>query len=126
MQDKRKYPRFSISLDTDLVMKDLKGTFVANTKDFSRGGMGIVLDYAIPCKEQEVQLILHLEECPHPVEVKGAIVWTQVKDNRQQVGIEIHDIDKAIKGEILDRAFQTWREEQKKEMLKSSGDKGSL
>lgn len=109
MTDQRKYPRFEIPLSAD-VANEVSGEHVkATVTDFSRGGMGLVLDHAPFSSGQAVQLQLFLNIEQYPVKSTGTVMWHDQARSKQQVGIRFDDIDPESKSDILDLAYEQWR-----------------
>jgi c-di-GMP-binding flagellar brake protein YcgR len=110
--ERRKFIRFEIPLDVIFKPSDNSATYSSGiTKNFSRSGC------CIESGSTDLSLTDNMDlQVKHPskdffVPASGTIVWKQqLGDDKWLLGLDILDIDKEAKSEILDFAYDIWLE----------------
>lgn len=110
--ERRKFIRFEIPLDVIFKPSDNSASYSSGiTKNFSRSGCCIESGSAHLSLSDNLEL-----KVKHPskdvfVTASGNIVWKQqLGDDKWLLGLDILDMDKAAKSEILDFAYDIWLE----------------
>jgi hypothetical protein len=109
--ERRKFIRFEVPLDVTFKHADSAHYSSGITKNFSRYGC------CIESVRTDLLLNDNLElQVKHPhkdilVPVSGIIVWKQqLSDDKCLLGVDILDMNKEAKSEILDFAYDIWLE----------------
>ncbi len=111
MQERRKFIRFSIPLAMEFKLLSASDAYYpGRTINFSREGFCFETD--IPHLKLNEVLDLNIK---HPdnesyIPVQGEIVWLEQANNKHFAGIQLKEMDKIAKSEILDRAYAIWVE----------------
>jgi len=107
--DRRKYMRFDIPLDVEYATSDSKSIYrKGSTNNFSREGLGLISnDYDF---ENSTSLELKVK---HPnqdrsITAMADIAWKTKVGDSWYAGLQIREIDKAAKMDILDIAYDKW------------------
>jgi len=112
LAERRKFIRFDVPLDVIFKISDDSTPYsVGTTKNFSRHGC------CIESKSADIKLHKNMDiQVKHPtkdifVYASGNVVWKQQLDNdRCLLGIDIIEMNKEAKSEILDFAYDIWLE----------------
>ncbi|MDP8265423.1 MAG: PilZ domain-containing protein [Candidatus Aceula meridiana] len=107
--EKRRYLRFRIFMDVDVIGFEAKNSLKGTLENISRQGIGIILKKGKKPKGTEVDLNLHLDSQKKPVSARGRITWIEEESNKNRLGVEIKRIDKEVQDDILDIAYQDWK-----------------
>jgi c-di-GMP-binding flagellar brake protein YcgR len=110
--ERRKFIRFEIPLDVIFKPSDNSSSYSSGiTKNFSRSGC------CIESGSTDLSLSDNMDlQVKHPckdffVPASGNIVWKQqLGDDKWLLGLDILDMDKEAKSEILDSAYDIWLE----------------
>ncbi len=112
MHERRKFIRFNVPLD--LEFRQLENTvdyYPGKTTNFSREG------FCFETTDPQIRLNQILEvNIKHPlnqsvVPAQGEIVWLEQAKDKRYAGVLLTEIDKAVKSEILDYAYDIWLED---------------
>lgn len=114
MEDKRKYFRFKLLLKGQIEI-EAKANFPyeVHMTDFSRDGIRIFIpkkDYSNP---DIAKISLYLPHKNFPIPILGKIKWMRPKEGGLEIGAQIKQIDSVCKNDILDYAYNIWREKKK-------------
>lgn len=104
----RRYRRFNIPLDVAV-----KNGSTGLTKDFSREGLGLVLDDFDFDTYSDVELRMNNPVYNEPVEIRGEVVWKKEVEGKWHVGLKMKNIDITAKSDILMYAYDRWLSEQR-------------
>jgi Tfp pilus assembly protein PilZ len=89
-KDKRAFPRFPISIRVTLMDPYLCGQIiVAQTKDISVGGVGIITENKLTAGS-ELNICLYMSDNGEEINLKGKAVWiTAIDSERYRVGVKL-------------------------------------
>lgn len=113
--DRRKFMRFDVSLDVAFRTSVKAGDYVTGvTKNFSRSGLCFespAVGYAL---KAQMELELKLPDNNTFIPVSGNVAWKEQLKDKCLIGIEFTEINKEVKSQILDYAYDRWLEENRK------------
>ncbi|MCD6228569.1 MAG: PilZ domain-containing protein [Candidatus Omnitrophica bacterium] len=104
--DKRRALRFSTPLKVKIKKEGL--LFVGTILDFSRQGFRAVFDEFSFHPQELVKLEIQRPQKDVFIPGEGKIIWIKQKEKKWEVGVELKLFPPAVKGEILDYAYQDW------------------
>lgn len=113
MEEKRQFIRFKILLKGEMEFAVGAGTKISpkvQLIDFSRAGVRIFIPGHDFTKTNSFQLKVSLPNRPFPISIQGAVRWIRPKDDGWEIGAKIGQIDPVDKSEILDYAYNLWKE----------------
>ena len=109
MEEKRRYMRFNVLMDA--IAKTAGGALKKmKVNNFSREGLGIISDNAIPDGES-VEIELKIPGDNIPVVVTGEIAWSATALSSNEFfrgGIQLKKIKSADRGRILNFIYNKW------------------
>jgi c-di-GMP-binding flagellar brake protein YcgR len=101
--DKRKFVRHDISLSVDFKeAKEGSLVFSGSTINFSRSGLCLKIEDALPDLKGPVDLKVALPDKKDIVPALGDVVWIEQEGNHCLLGIKLVAMDKEAKFHILD------------------------
>ncbi len=116
MEDKRNFFRFKLLLKGEVELEaGANLPHEMRMTDFSRGGLRIFVprkDFSSP---NTVKLKVYIPHKSAPVSISGNVKWLRPKENGLEIGTKIQEINAADKSEILDYAYNIWKENKKTE-----------
>ena len=113
-KDRRKFIRFDVPLKVEISIKaDINYIKEATTKDFSREGVGLVLNDFDLEEGSKIKLKFFLPSLPEPIVSSASIKWAGKVKDKWQMGVKLDDIASADKSQILDYVYEKWRHQRK-------------
>ncbi len=109
--ERRKFLRFDVPLGVEFNTSRPERYLLGVTINFSRGGLCIELQKCDLAIHDTMTLKVQRPQTDAYVAILGKIVWKKAIKNRCWFGLEIQDMDKEAKSEILDYAYEHWVEE---------------
>jgi len=114
-EEKRKYLRFECLVPVEFIR--VEGQEVDERRreacldEISREGIRLVMDVDLNFPPgAEIDFKVNLPERRLTSKVLGEVMWVRPKGDRYELGIRIKRMDTAIKSEIMDLAYDQWRE----------------
>lgn len=120
MGEKRKYIRFKLLLKGEIEIEAGSGLATSSEAyitDFSREGLRIFIPRKDFSKPDTVKLKVYMPNAHHPILIHAKVQWIKPKDDGLEIGTKIDRIDPEDKNEILDYAYEIWKEKKSKEKL---------
>lgn len=120
VNERRKFKRFDVSLVVaSKSSRESDEYFMGVTKNFSRGGLCFESKaFGLPL-EAPLEFMVKLPDKDTFVPVSGNIAWKEQFEDKCRIGIQLGEMHKEAKIQILDHAYDLWVEEKRK--LKSAG-----
>lgn len=107
--DRRKYMRFDISLDVEYMISDNQSNCRKGvTSNFSRQGLGLVSNDYDFVSNASLELKVKHPTKDNLISAVADIVWKTKIGDSWHAGLQIREIDKAAKMDILDIAYDKW------------------
>lgn len=113
LDGKRKCKRFPVDLTGEFKM--VAGALdyaVCQIKDFSRYGCRLIAQTINPCAEPAIELKLKMPNQEGFIAVWGDVIWSQETNGAWHAGIRFRDISASAKWDILEYAYEYWRQQQ--------------
>jgi hypothetical protein len=114
-EEKRKYLRFEVIVPVELVEIDgFSGEEAQAVLDnISREGMRLILDMENPIGlGTELNFKINsAEQCKSCI-ITGEVVWSKSTGDKMEIGLKIKAIERGAKAELLDMAYNRWKDEQ--------------
>ncbi len=111
LNERRKFRRFDVSLDVAFkISKTSKESFTGVTRNFSRRGFCFESDAFAFALESPVELRVKLPDQDAFIPVSGNVAWKERVNDKCWIGIEMTEMDKEVKSQILDYAYDQWVE----------------
>lgn len=111
IQERRKFMRIATSLEAEYWAKGPSmGSGQAQVRDFSRGGLGILLPKEVG-KGEHVDLTLKVPGDNMPIFATAEVTWTQsAKDERNHIwaGLKLLSIKPIDLARLLDHVYSKW------------------
>jgi len=115
LSDRRKFMRFDVSLDVAVRTSVKAGDYVSGvTKNFSRSGLCFESPAVSFALKAPMELELKLPFNDTVIPVSGNVAWKEQLKDKCLIGIEFTEINKEVKSQILDYAYDRWLEENRK------------
>ncbi|MCM8824022.1 MAG: PilZ domain-containing protein [Candidatus Omnitrophica bacterium] len=114
--ERRRFLRFDVPLRVE-VKKSEEVFIVGQTRNFSRDGFSLVVDEPDFMPQNFLEARMELPPQRGFIDVYGEIIWKRQKDNKWEIGVKIKEIDKASKSEILDYAYDKWKNRMREELV---------
>jgi len=117
-KEKRKYFRFACPLPVHLIQVEGGKRIVrkAVLNEISREGLKLTSNFSPTLKPgSEVKFKLNIPDKQLLSRISGEVVWTKLRGKKSEVGVQIRDMDKGLKSELMDLAYSKWRESREKE-----------
>jgi hypothetical protein len=113
-EEKRKFLRFECLLPAEVVRVESERGLLSEAKvdEISREGLKLVLNFDFnihPGATIDFRLDLPGKKGSAPV--SGEVMWSKCLGNKWEVGLRIKDMHSLVKGELLDWAYNKWREQ---------------
>jgi c-di-GMP-binding flagellar brake protein YcgR len=111
LSDRRKYMRFDVSLDVAFsASKNTDEHISGVTKNFSRSGLCFESQAIGFALKSPMDLELKLPYNDTFIPVSGNVAWKEQLQDKCLIGIEFTEINKEVKSQILDYAYDRWVE----------------
>jgi Tfp pilus assembly protein PilZ len=81
-----------------LLVKTRQGTFEANLKNISKGGLAFTFNGKRVSKDEQVSFVFTSHDGSEQIEVAGRIVWT---DDQQIAGVQFHFLSEYVQNFLL-------------------------
>ena len=105
--NRRKYPRADLVVDTEVRCEHDERSFHVSTKNIGAGGICVVLPEMLPAGT-ELRLALRLPDADAPFEVTGEVLWAlrqrrllKRKQGGFDTGIEFVDVDQHDRDRLI-------------------------
>ena len=122
VSERRRFKRFDVSLDVTFETSMQPGEYIAGvTKNFSRSGLCFESRSFAEALESPMALKLKLPEQDSFVSVLGDVVWKEELRDKCWIGIQLREINKEAKRQILDHAYDLWVEENRQLIAAGKG-----
>lgn len=109
--ERRKFIRFDVPLDMEFKpLKDRSEYLPGITINFSREGFCFETESRDLRMNEVLELKVKLPNKDMFTPVVGEIVWKKQLKDKYLAGIQLEDMDKEAKSEILDHAYNIWLE----------------
>ncbi len=109
--EKRKFMRFDLRLEGEfLPAKDTSSSLDMQMIDFSRAGLRLAIPKDNFPESRLLSLKLRLPTRYHPIFIQGGVKWVRPAGNDYELGLKIEEINPVDKNEILNYAYNLWRE----------------
>ena len=117
LNERRRFKRFDVSLDVTLERPVQSGEHITGmTKNFSRSGLCFESKAFAVALKSPLELKVKLPGKDSFVPVRGDVVWKDELKDRCWIGVELREIDKEAKRQILDYAYDLWVEKNRELM----------
>ncbi len=111
VSERRRFKRFDIPLDVQFKLSDNPSEYFSGiTKNVSREGLCFETLDIDPDLFQSVELKVKLPDKDTYSHIWGDLMWKEQNENRCLAGIKFRVIEKALKSELLDYAYDLWVE----------------
>jgi len=114
MEDKRNSFRFKLLLKGEVEIEvGANLPYEIHMTDFSRGGLRIFIprkDFSSP---NTVKLKVYIPHRSTLISIIGKVKWMRPKEGGLEIGAQIQQIDPVCKNEILDYAYNIWKDKKK-------------
>ena len=111
VSERRRYKRFDVPLDVQFRLSENPSEYLSGvTKNISREGLCFETPDIDPDLFQTVELKLKLPNENRYAQIWGDLMWKEQLQNNCLAGIKFRVIEKALKSEILDYAYDLWVE----------------
>ncbi|KPK02615.1 MAG: hypothetical protein AMK71_01640 [Nitrospira bacterium SG8_35_4] len=118
--ERRKFMRFDIPLNVEFKQSEATPYYCSGTTiNFSRHGFCFESDGPPLQKASNVELRVQVPGKEVFVPVIGNIVWTQALNNRFLAGVQIRDMNREAKSDILEYCYDTWLDTVRKRQMSS-------
>lgn len=114
MDENRKFIRFNCLLSGKARLQD-RSINNAEVKNFSRKGLLLTLPDSNGSLKGKVEVRLNIPGKILPVFVSGKIIWNHNVNNHSEIGVEIKQVDRNHKSEIMDYVYSVWRRRKQNE-----------
>ena len=120
LNERRKFMRFDVSLDVAFkAPKESEKHVTGVTRNFSRSGLCFESRTFGTALNSIMELEVKLPDQDTFISVLGNVAWKERLADKYLVGIDLIEIDKDAKGQILDYAYELWVEETRAKETKS-------
>ena len=118
--ERRKFMRFDIPLNVEFKQSTATSDYCSGTTiNFSRHGFCFESDAPPLEKASDVELRVQVPGKEVFVPVTGHIVWTQTLNNKFLAGVQIRDMNREAKSDILEYCYDTWLDTVRKRQMSS-------
>jgi c-di-GMP-binding flagellar brake protein YcgR len=118
--ERRKFMRFDIPLNVEFTQPEEASDYYSGiTINFSRQGFCFESEGPPLQTFTNVKLRVQIPGKEIFVPITGHIVWTQNLNNRFMAGVQIRDMNREAKSDILEYCYNTWLETVRKRQLSS-------
>jgi c-di-GMP-binding flagellar brake protein YcgR len=118
--ERRKFMRFDIPLNVEFTQPEEASDYYSGiTINFSRHGFCFESEGPPLQTLTNVKLRVQIPGKEIFVPITGHIVWTQNLNNRFMAGVQIRDMNREAKSDILEYCYNTWLETVRKRQLSS-------
>ena len=122
VSERRRFKRFDVSLDVTFETSMQSGEYITGvTKNFSRSGLCFESQAFATALKSPMALKLKLPEQDSFVSVLGDVVWKEELRDKCWIGIQLREINKEAKRQILDHAYDLWVEENRQLIAAGKG-----
>ena len=111
--ERRKFIRFKVLSETEFKIRDDKKDtpLLAKVIDFSREGLRLFISESDFLKDNLLTLRVYLPNRPSPIIIQAEVRLMRLIDTCWQLGMKIREINPEEKEEILNYAYNIWKEE---------------
>ena len=114
MEEKRRFIRFKLLLKAEI--ESQRGSYLPiEIVDFSRKGLRIFSSQSIFSQTDPLKIRAFLPGSPLSVSIQARFRWSQARQEGYETGAELDWIELAAKNEILDIAYNKWKEKIEKD-----------
>jgi len=118
--ERRRFMRFDIPLNIKFKEPEAASDFSSGTTiNFSRHGFCFESDGPPLQKSSTVELRVQVPGKEIFVPITGHIVWIQNLNNRFIAGVQIRDMNREAKSDILEYCYDTWLDTVRKRQMNS-------
>jgi uncharacterized protein (TIGR02266 family) len=117
MDERRKHPRLSMSVEVDFGSEH--NFYSAQTRDISVGGLFIETDVALPIG---TRLRIDLKFLKKKLQAEGEVTWVLVGDKQATVGVGVRFVDLSDTAKKNIEAFMVLREPMAFRMIESDDE----
>ena len=112
MEERRRFKRFNISLKSVLTFSDDDSSGLnAEVRDFSREGVRVQIPQSLTCDaETPVKIQAYLPGEHLPIIFGAKTKWIRCNNNVCEIGCHLEAITAQDRNQILDYAYNRWRE----------------
>ena len=111
VSERRRFKRFDVPLDVRFKFAgNTSEYFSGTTINFSREGLCFESTDTVPKLNEPIELKVQVPKKNSFAFVLGDVVWKAQTSSKSLAGVRFSEIDKAIKSEILDYAYDLWVE----------------
>lgn len=116
VSERRRFKRFDVPLGIRfrLFLNNTSDFFSGTTINFSREGLCFESMDNVPQLSEPIELKVEVPNKNCFAYVMGDVVWKEHINTKSLAGVKFNEIDKGIKSEILDYAYDLWVENSKK------------
>ena len=114
VSERRRFKRFDVPLDVRFKLPSNTSDFFSGTTiNFSREGLCFESTDTTPKLYEKIELKVAVPNRDSFAYVLGDVVWKVQINTKSLAGVRFSEIDKGIKSEILDYAYDLWVENSK-------------
>ncbi|HDH13301.1 MAG TPA: PilZ domain-containing protein [Nitrospirae bacterium] len=122
LNERRRFKRFDVSLDVTFETSMQSGEYMTGvTKNFSRSGLCFESRAFTAALKSTMELKLKLPGQDSFVSVLGDVAWKEELRDKCWIGLQLREINKEAKRQILDYAYDLWVEENRKLIAAGKG-----
>ena len=112
LKERRRFKRFDVSLDVAFKTPEESGEYLTGvTKNFSRSGFCFESQSFGTSLKSPLEVKVKLPGEDTYVLVLGDVAWNEQSEEKCWIGIELREMNKVAKRQILDYAYDQWLEE---------------
>lgn len=119
MEERRRFFRFNLLLKGEVATESQNRlSSQVELLNFSREGFRIFVPQKEFLKTDLLGINVQLPDRDIPIHIQGLVKWLSPARGGYEIGEEIHRIEVSEKTEILDYAYNLWKKNKKKEVVK--------
>jgi c-di-GMP-binding flagellar brake protein YcgR len=114
VEERRRYPRFEAPLSAEFKTARSVGDYALGmVRDFSRNGCRLIAKGIDANRNTPVEIKLQMPDQDCFVSIWGDVLWVKDIEGSAQAGVEFKSIDPGVKWEVLEYAYDRWRQKQR-------------
>ena len=118
--ERRKFMRFDVPLGLKFKSRDaVSSSSSGTTINFSRHGFCFESEGAALPSFVDVEFELQIPGKDSFVPIKGYVVWSRTDESKFMAGVQIREMNREAKSDILEYCYDTWLETVRKRKLSS-------
>ena len=118
--ERRKFMRFDVPLSLKFKSMDaVSGSSAGTTINFSRHGFCFESPGPVLTSSSTVEFELKIPGKDLFVPIRGYVVWSFTKDSKFMAGVQIREMNREAKSDILEYCYDTWLETVRKRKMSS-------